>query len=49
MDNVNYTDFISEEIIPNPTREELQAVQVFSRILVEDFGYAKRTFIVRSC
>ena len=41
MDNVSYTDYISGEIIPNPTREELQAVQVFSRMLVEDFDYPK--------
>ena len=49
MDNVSYTDFISGEVISNPTRGELQAVQVFSRVLVEDFDYPKRTFIVAIC
>ncbi len=49
MDNVSYTDFISGEVISNPTRGELQAVQILSRVLVEDFDYPKRTFIVTIC
>ena len=39
-------DFISGQII-KATPEEIEAVQVFSKILVEDYGYPKENIKTR--
>ena len=40
------TDFISGELVKS-TPEEIEAVQVFSRILVEDYNYPKSNIQTR--